>query len=82
MLELVGHLSDEQVGAAYGAADTAVGKSSRLPARALETKGRPTVVLAHTVKAGRLGERLRGLEHVTHSEKKMQSAELKASATR
>ncbi len=76
MLELVSHLSDEQVGRLRRG-----GHSSRKVyagyQRALGTKGRPSVVLAHTVKGWGLGESFEG-SNVTHSKKKMQSAELKA----
>ncbi|HEY3669107.1 MAG TPA: pyruvate dehydrogenase (acetyl-transferring), homodimeric type [Polyangiaceae bacterium] len=76
MLELVSHLSDDQVGALRRG-----GHSNRKVyagyKRALESKGRPSVILAHTVKGWRLGESFEG-SNVTHSKKKMQAAELKA----
>ncbi|HEY5373587.1 MAG TPA: pyruvate dehydrogenase (acetyl-transferring), homodimeric type, partial [Polyangiaceae bacterium] len=55
MLEIVSHLSDDQVGALRRG-----GHSNRKVyagyKRALESKGRPSVILAHTVKGWRLGE--------------------------
>ncbi len=76
MLELVSHLTDDQVGKLRRGGHS----SHKVYAgykRALETKGRPTVVLAHTVKGWMLGESFEG-SNVTHSKKKMQSSELKA----
>jgi len=76
MLELVSHLSDEQVGALRRGGHS----SDKVYAgfkRALEVKGRPTAILAHTVKGYMLGESFEG-SNVTHSKKKLQSAELKA----
>jgi pyruvate dehydrogenase E1 component len=76
MLELVSHLSDEQVGALRRGGHS----SDKVYAgykRALEINGRPTAILAHTVKGYMLGESFEG-SNVTHSKKKLQSAELKA----
>ena len=55
MLEIVSHLSDEQVGALRrgGHSNKKVYAGYK---RALESKGRPSVILAHTVKGWRLGE--------------------------
>jgi pyruvate dehydrogenase E1 component len=76
LLELVSHLSDEQLTklrrgghsyhklyAAYHAATT--------------TKGKPTVILAHTVKGWTLGRAFEG-SNITHQKKKMDLDDLKA----
>src|SRR5690606_8481615 len=76
LLDLVSHLSDEQLTklrrgghsyhklyAAYHAATT--------------TKGKPTVILAHTVKGWTLGRAFEG-SNITHQKKKMDLDDLKA----
>ncbi len=76
MLEIVSHLSDDQIrklrrgGHSYRKIHAAY-------RRAVETKGRPTVVLAHTVKGWVLGEGFEG-SNVTHQKKKMSLQELRA----
>jgi len=77
MLELVKDLTDEEVGRLQRG-----GHSSRKVfaayQRAVSLKdGRPTVVLAHTVKGWMLGEGFEG-SNVTHGKKKMDEKELKA----
>ncbi|HEY4105552.1 MAG TPA: pyruvate dehydrogenase (acetyl-transferring), homodimeric type, partial [Polyangiaceae bacterium] len=76
MLELVSHLSDDQVGALRRGGHSSK-KVFAAYQRALETKGRPTVILAHTVKGWMLGEGFEG-SNVTHQKKKMQTSEVKA----
>jgi pyruvate dehydrogenase E1 component len=77
MLEIVKDLTDEEVGRLQRG-----GHSSRKVfaayQRAVTTNdGRPTVVLAHTVKGWMLGEGFEG-SNVTHQKKKMDQNELKA----
>ena len=76
MLELVKHLTDDQVGALRRGGHSSK-KVYAAYKRAVETKGRPTVILAHTVKGWMLGESFEG-SNVTHQKKKMQEGELKA----
>jgi pyruvate dehydrogenase E1 component len=75
MLELVSHLSDEQLGKLRRG-----GHSFRKVyagyKKATERNGRPSVVLAHTVKGWRLGEGFEGA-NVTHQKKKMDKSEIK-----
>ncbi|HEY5675128.1 MAG TPA: pyruvate dehydrogenase (acetyl-transferring), homodimeric type [Malonomonas sp.] len=80
LLELVKDYSDEQLGGlsrgghnpdkVYGAYKTAV-----------EHKGGPTVILAQTIKGYGLGEAGEG-KNITHAQKKLNEAELKAFRTR
>jgi pyruvate dehydrogenase E1 component len=77
MLELIKDMTDEEVGRLQRG-----GHSSRKVfaayQRAVNTRdGRPTVVLAHTVKGWMLGEGFEG-SNVTHQKKKMDQNELKA----
>ncbi len=75
LLELVSHLSDEQLerlrrgGHSYSKIYSAYD-------RAVNTKGRPTVVLAHTVKGWTLGPNFEG-SNVTHQKKKMDLEDLR-----
>jgi pyruvate dehydrogenase E1 component len=77
MLELVKDMTDEEVGRLQRG-----GHSSRKVFAAYQratslNDGRPTVVLAHTVKGWMLGEGFEG-SNVTHQKKKMDQNELKA----
>jgi len=77
MLELVKDLTDEEVGRLQRG-----GHSSRKVFAAYQratstNNGKPTVVLAHTVKGWMLGDGFEG-SNVTHQKKKMDSNELKA----
>ncbi len=77
MLELVQHMTDEEVGRLQRG-----GHSNRKVYAAYHRAirlggGRPTVVLAHTVKGWMLGESFEG-SNVTHGKKKLDHAELKA----
>jgi pyruvate dehydrogenase E1 component len=76
LLSLVEHLSDEQIrGMRRGG--HSYHKVYAAYRRATETKGRPTVVLAHTVKGWSLGEGFEGV-NVTHQKKKLQLEELRS----
>jgi pyruvate dehydrogenase E1 component len=76
LMEMVAHLSDDQIhklrrgGHSYR-------KMHAAYHRATHTTGRPTVVLAHTVKGWTLGEGFEG-SNVTHQKKKLEKSELKA----
>jgi pyruvate dehydrogenase E1 component len=80
LLEMVAHLSDEQIvqmrrgghdpEKVYAAYKTAV-----------EYKGAPTVILAHTIKGYGLGESGEG-KNITHQQKKLNDQELKSFRTR
>jgi pyruvate dehydrogenase E1 component len=76
LLELVSHLTDEQIrklrrgGHSYRKLYSAYKRAS-------ENKGRPTVILAHTVKGWTLGENIEG-SNVTHQKKKLDVDELRA----
>jgi pyruvate dehydrogenase E1 component len=76
LLELVDHLSDDQLrrlrrgGHSYR-------KLYAAYHRAVGTKGRPTAILAHTVKGWTLGEGFEG-SNVTHQKKKLELDELRA----
>ncbi len=77
MLELVKDLTDQEVGRLQRG-----GHSSRKVYAAYQratstNNGKPTVVLAHTVKGWMLGEGFEG-SNVTHQKKKMDNNELKA----
>src|SRR5688572_326447 len=75
LLEMVAHLSDDQIrrlrrgGHSYR-------KIYAAYKRAAENKGRPTVILAHTVKGWTLGEAFEG-SNVTHQKKKLEKSELR-----
>jgi pyruvate dehydrogenase E1 component len=76
LLDLVSHLSDEQIrrlrrgGHSYRKVYAAFHRAS-------ETRGGPTVILAHTVKGWTLGEGFEG-SNVTHQKKKLERSELRA----
>ncbi|HEY2407574.1 MAG TPA: pyruvate dehydrogenase (acetyl-transferring), homodimeric type [Polyangiaceae bacterium] len=76
MLETVAHLSDEQVGKLRRGGHSSK-KVYAAYKRALEQSGRPTVILAHTVKGWMLGEAFEG-SNGTHQKKKMLENEVKA----
>ena len=75
LLEMVKDLSDKQIehlrrgGHSYRKVYAAY-------RRAIENKGRPTVILAHTVKGWTLGESFEG-SNVTHQKKKLEKGELR-----
>ncbi len=75
LLEMVAHLTDQQIehlrrgGHSYR-------KLYAAYKRAMDNKGRPTVILAHTVKGWTLGESFEG-SNVTHQKKKLEKGELK-----
>jgi pyruvate dehydrogenase E1 component len=75
LLEMVSHLSDEQLqklrrgGHSYRKLYSAYD-------RAVKTTGRPTVILAHTVKGWTLGPSFEGV-NVTHQKKEMDLSDLK-----
>jgi pyruvate dehydrogenase E1 component len=75
LAEMVANLSDEQIRKLRRG-----GHSQRKVfagyKRAVENKGRPTVILAHTVKGWTLGESFEG-SNVTHQKKKLDKGELK-----
>jgi len=76
LLEMVGHLSDADIeklrrgGHSYR-------KLYAAYRRAVENRGRPTVILAHTVKGWTLGESFEG-SNVTHQKKKLEKDEIRA----
>ena len=76
MLELVKHMPDEEIGKLRRG-----GHSQRKVfaayQRAMEQRGRPTAILAHTVKGWELGEAFEG-SNVTHQKKKMEKSEIKS----
>jgi pyruvate dehydrogenase E1 component len=75
LLELVNHLSDEQIHKLLrGGHDTR--KVYAAYKAALEHKGRPTVILAKTVKGYGLGEAGEG-RNITHQQKKLNEKELR-----
>jgi pyruvate dehydrogenase E1 component len=77
MLELVKDMTDEEVGRLQRGGHS-TRKVYAAYQRAVSTAdGRPTVVLAHTVKGWMLGEGFEG-SNVTHQKKKMGKGELKA----
>ncbi|MBX3129395.1 MAG: pyruvate dehydrogenase (acetyl-transferring), homodimeric type [Polyangiaceae bacterium] len=75
LMDMVSHLSDDQIrklrrgGHSYRKVYAAY-------QRAVEHKGQPTVILAHTVKGWTLGESFEG-SNVTHQKKKMDAEELR-----
>ncbi|MBK7581672.1 MAG: pyruvate dehydrogenase (acetyl-transferring), homodimeric type [Myxococcales bacterium] len=75
LLDMVSHLSDPQIeklrrgGHSYR-------KLYAAYRRAVENKGRPTVILAHTVKGWTLGDSFEG-SNVTHQKKKLEKDELR-----
>jgi pyruvate dehydrogenase E1 component len=75
LLELVNHLSDEQIHKLLrGGHDTK--KVFAAYQAAMEHKGQPTVILAKTVKGYGLGEAGEG-RNITHNQKKMNEKELR-----
>lgn len=80
LLEMVKHLSDEQLKKlTLGGHDPA--KVYNAFKRATETKGMPTVILARTIKGYGIGEAGEG-KNITHQQKKMNDAEVRAFRTR
>ncbi|MDX2054906.1 MAG: pyruvate dehydrogenase (acetyl-transferring), homodimeric type [Polyangiaceae bacterium] len=75
LLAMVSHLSDDQLRKLRrgGHSDTKIYAAYH---RAVNTKGRPTAILAHTVKGWSLGESFEG-SNTTHSKKKMDADELR-----
>ncbi|MCA9593222.1 MAG: pyruvate dehydrogenase (acetyl-transferring), homodimeric type [Myxococcales bacterium] len=76
LLAMVEHLTDDQIRKLRRGGHSYRKVYSALKA-ATEHNGRPTVVLAHTVKGWTLGEAFEG-SNVTHQKKKLEDAELKA----
>ncbi|MCA9641454.1 MAG: pyruvate dehydrogenase (acetyl-transferring), homodimeric type [Polyangiaceae bacterium] len=76
LLEMVEHLSDEEIRKLRRGGHSHVKLYAAYKA-AVEQTGRPTVILAHTVKGWTLGHSFEG-SNVTHQKKKMELAELKA----
>jgi pyruvate dehydrogenase E1 component len=74
LLELVAHLSDEQLGKLPRGGHDPV-KMYNAMKRAVETKGQPTVILAKTVKGYGLGEAGEG-RNTTHQQKKLNEQEM------
>ncbi len=74
LLEMVRHLSDEQLKALRVGGHDPV-KVFNAYRQATETKGQPTVVLARTIKGYGMGEAGEG-KNITHQQKKLKDAEL------
>jgi len=80
LLEMVKHLSDEQLKKlTLGGHDPV--KVFNAFKNATETKGRPTLVLARTIKGYGVGESGEG-KNITHQQKKLNEDEIKAFRTR
>ncbi|MEW6323162.1 MAG: pyruvate dehydrogenase (acetyl-transferring), homodimeric type [Acidobacteriota bacterium] len=80
LLEMVKHLSDEQLKKlTLGGHDPV--KVFNAYRRAVESKGRPTVILARTIKGYGIGEAGEG-KNITHQQKKLNDEEIKAFRTR
>jgi pyruvate dehydrogenase E1 component len=80
LLEMVKHLSDEQLKKLrLGGHDPA--KVYNAYKAAVEHKGQPTVILARTIKGYGLGEAGEG-KNITHQQKKMNEADLRSFRTR
>src|SRR5437762_13551671 len=80
VLEMVSHLSDEQLKKlTLGGHDPA--KVHAAYAAAVKANGQPTVVLARTIKGYGIGEAGEG-KNITHQQKKMNEDELRAFRTR
>jgi pyruvate dehydrogenase E1 component len=76
MLELVSHISDDDL-AKLRRGGHSLRKVHAAYRRAVDnTDGRPTAILAHTVKGWQLGESFEG-SNVTHQKKKMDPSDLK-----
>jgi pyruvate dehydrogenase E1 component len=74
LLDLVSHLSDEEIfKLRRGGHDPK--KVYNAYKRAIDTKGQPTLILAHTVKGYGLGEAGEG-RNITHQQKKLNEAEI------
>ena len=80
LLEMVEHLSDEQLKRLRLGGHDPV-KVYNAYKRAVETKGQPTVILARTIKGYGLGEAGEG-KNITHQQKKMNDADLRSFRTR
>ncbi len=77
MLEMVSHLSDQQIeGLRRGGHSVNKMYAAYKRVMDLRGQGRPTVILAHTVKGWSLGEGFEGV-NATHQKKKMAHDELK-----
>jgi pyruvate dehydrogenase E1 component len=74
LLDLVAHLSDEEIGKLHrgGHDPKKVYNAYKL---AIETKGQPTLILAHTVKGYGLGEAGEG-RNISHQQKKLNENEI------
>src|SRR5438128_8842410 len=80
VLEMVSHLSDEQLKKlTLGGHDPA--KVHAAYSAAVKTTGQPTVILARTIKGYGIGEAGEG-KNITHQQKKMNEEELRAFRTR
>jgi len=74
LLDLVSHLSDDDLKRLHrGGHDPA--KVYNAYKNAVETEGKPTVILAHTIKGYGLGEAGEG-RNITHQQKKLNEAEI------
>src|ERR1700689_420606 len=80
LLEMVAHLSDEQIGDMKRGGHDPEKVYAGYKA-AVEYKGAPTVVLAHTIKGYGLGESGEG-KNISHNQKKLNDQELKEFRTR
>src|SRR5262249_11330540 len=74
LLELVSHLSDDEI-AKLNRGGHDPRKVYNADKQAVETKGRPTLILAHTVKGYGMGEAGEG-RNITHQQKKMNENEI------
>ena len=80
LLELVKHLSDDQLKRLRLGGHDPVKVYAAYKA-AVEHKGQPTVILAHTIKGYGLGEAGEG-KNITHQQKKLNESELRTFRTR
>jgi len=80
LLEMVAHLTDEQIGDMKRGGHDPEKVFAGYKA-AVEYKGAPTVVLAHTIKGYGLGESGEG-KNISHNQKKLNDEELKEFRTR
>ncbi len=80
LLEMVAHLSDEQLAEMRRGGHDPIKVYTAYKA-AVEYKGAPTVVLAHTIKGYGLGESGEG-KNISHQQKKLNDQELKEFRTR
>ena len=81
LLEMVQHLSDEQLKQAEARRPRSGEGLRRLSSAAVEHKGAPTVILARTIKGYGLGEAGEG-KNITHQQKKLNEDELREFRTR